>query len=48
MRGLGVGFINPVGTGGVLDVFLCLVCGDVVVRLSVHVQFNLGLSPRDS
>ena len=23
-------------------------CGCVVVRLSVHVHFNLGLSPRDS
>ena len=24
MRGLGLGFTNPVGTGGVLDVCLCL------------------------
>ena len=29
MRGLGVGFINPVGTGGVLDGCLCLDCGGV-------------------
>ena len=29
MRGLGLGFTNPVGTGGVLDVFLCLGCGGV-------------------
>ena len=27
MRGLGLGFTNPVGTGGVLDV--CLGCGGV-------------------
>ena len=29
MRGLGLGFTNPVGTGGVLDVCLCLGCGCV-------------------
>ena len=29
MRGLGLGFTNPVGTGGVLDVWLCLGCGGV-------------------
>ena len=29
MRGLGLGFTNPVGTGGVLDVCLCLGCSDV-------------------
>ena len=29
MRGLGLGFTNPVGTGGVLDVFLYLGCGGV-------------------
>ena len=29
MRGLGLGFINPVGTGGVLDVFLYFDCGGV-------------------
>ena len=29
MRGLGLGFTYPVGTGGVLDVCLCLGCGDV-------------------
>ena len=27
MRGLGLGFNNPVGTGGVLDVCLYLDCG---------------------
>ena len=27
VRGLGLGFTNPVGTGGVLDVCLC--CGGV-------------------
>ena len=29
MRGLGLGFNNPVGTGGVLDVCLCFGCGGV-------------------
>ena len=29
MRGLGFDFINPVGTGGVLDVCLCFGCGGV-------------------
>ena len=29
MRGLGLGFTNPVGTGGVLDVCLCLGCSGV-------------------
>ena len=29
MRGLGLGFANPVGTGGVLDVCLYLGCGGV-------------------
>ena len=29
MRGLGLGFTNPVGTGGMLDVCLCFGCGDV-------------------
>ena len=29
MRGLGLGFTNPVGTWGVLDVCLCLGCGGV-------------------
>ena len=29
MRGLGLGFTNPVGTGGVLDVCVCLGCGSV-------------------
>ena len=29
MRGLGLGFTNPVRTGGVLDVCLCLDCGGV-------------------
>ena len=27
MRGLGLGFTNPVGTWGVFDVCLCLGCG---------------------
>ena len=31
MRGLGLGFTNPVGTGGVLDVCLCLGGGGVGV-----------------
>ena len=30
MRGVGLGFTSPVGTGGVLDVCLCLGCGGVV------------------
>ena len=29
MRGFGLGFTNPGGTGGVLDVCLCLGCDDV-------------------
>ena len=29
MTGLGVGFTNPVGTVGVLDVCLCFGCGGV-------------------
>ena len=29
MRGLGMGFNNHVGTGGVLDVCLCFGCGGV-------------------
>ena len=29
VRGLGLGFTNPVGTGGVLDVCLCFGCGGV-------------------
>ena len=29
MRGLGLGFTNPVETGEVLDVSLCLGCGGV-------------------
>ena len=29
IRGLGLGFTNPVGTWGVLDVCLCLGCGSV-------------------
>ena len=32
IRGLGLGFINPVVTGGVLDVYLCLGCGGVGVE----------------
>ena len=29
MRELGPGFTNPVGTGGVLDMYLCFDCGGV-------------------
>ena len=29
IRGLGLGFTNPVGTGGVLDVCLCFGCGGI-------------------
>ena len=29
MRGLGLGFTNPVRTRGVLDVCMCLDCGGV-------------------
>ena len=29
MRGFGLGFTNPVGTGGVRDMCLCLGCGGV-------------------
>ena len=31
MRELGLGFTNPVGTGGMLDVCLCFGCGGVGV-----------------
>ena len=31
MRGVGLGFTNPVGTGEVLDVCLCFDCGGVGV-----------------
>ena len=31
MRGMGLGYTNPVGTGGVLDVCLCFGCGGVGV-----------------
>ena len=31
MRGLGLGFTNPVGTREVLDVCLCFLCGGVGV-----------------
>ena len=29
IRELGLGFTNPVGTGGVLDMWLCFGCGGV-------------------
>ena len=29
MRGLGLGFTNPMGTGGVLDMCMCLGCSGV-------------------
>ena len=29
IRGLGLGFTNPVGIGGVLDMCLCFGCGGV-------------------
>ena len=29
MRGLGLGFTNPVGTCGVLDMYMCLGCSGV-------------------
>ena len=29
VSGLGLAFTNPVGTGGVLDMCLCFVCGGV-------------------
>ena len=29
LRGMGLGFTNPVGTGGVLEVCLCMGCGGV-------------------
>ena len=29
MRGLGLSFTNPVGTGGVLEVCLCFGCGGI-------------------
>ena len=30
MKDLGLGFTNPVGIGGVLDLCLCFGCGDVM------------------
>ena len=46
VRGLGFGFTNPVGTGGVWDVCLCLGCGGWVgwvtwVRFWEGVFFNV-------
>ena len=32
MRGLGLDFTNPLGAGGVLDVYLCFGCGGVGVE----------------
>ena len=40
MRGLGLGFTNPVETGSVMDVCLCLGCGDVA---GVGVEWLGGL-----
>ena len=42
MRELGLGFTNPVGTGGVLDVCLCFGCGDVG---GVGGEWGRGLGP---
>ena len=39
MKGLGLGFTKPVGTGGVLDVWLCFGCG------GVGGDWVLGLGP---
>ena len=33
LRELGLGFTNPLGTGGVLDMCLCFGCGGVVLCL---------------
>ena len=38
MRGLGLGFTNPVGTGGVLDVCLYLGCSGVGGEVSYMIQ----------
>ena len=42
MRELGLGFTNPVGTGGVLDVCLCFGCGGVG---GVGGEVGRGLGP---
>ena len=38
MRELGLGFTNPVGTGGVLDVCLCFGCGGVGGRVCLKLS----------
>ena len=46
MRGVGLGFTNPVGTGGVSDVYMCLgiggVCGVEVGRRLETVSGRVG------
>ena len=42
MRGVGLGFTNPMGTGEVLDVCLCFGCGGVG---SVAGEWVGGLGP---
>ena len=54
MRGLGLGFTNPVGTRGVLDVCLCFGCGGVGGELfcpwnpaiiqGVNLDFSCGIN----
>ena len=42
MRGLCLGFTNPVGTGGVLDVYLCFGCCGVGIVCGEWVGRGLG------
>ena len=43
MRGLGLGFTNPVGTGEVLDVCLCFSCGGVAGDLGWTMVYRSGV-----
>ena len=38
MRGLGLDFTNPVGTGRVLDMCLCFCCNGVGRGLGLHLS----------
>ena len=47
MRELGLGFTNPVGTGGVLDMYLCFGCGCVGDALILCRLVGFAVNPFD-